>query len=502
MPLAALFIWPFISMYLISALGRVQGVIWAIMIGWLFLPEAYDFDLPGLPPLNKTTTIGIGILLGLMITQAEAAKMRIAEIGDTRTKRIMLLFATMFLLSPVITVFNNTAPLVIGPTQIKGLDLRDLIAMCSEAFFFLLIYHVAQKYLSDPKSHVMMLRAFMIAGMFYSGLVLFEVRMSPQLHTWIYGYFQHSWIQHIRGGQFRPIVFQPHGLWIGVLLMTCAMSAFVLFRNRKEQGDEKAGMKYVLAGMWLLGVLVLSRNFGATLLALMFVPIVWFLGRRLQIWITMGVLATFLVFPALRQSEIITFERTIEVFQGISPERAQSFAYRVRNEIQFLEKAAQKPVTGWGIWSRYRVHDPETGEDISTSDGRWIIVLGEQGWFGYIAYFGLLTAPMFLMLRTMKRRPLPHATAGLGLIMAAIMIYQVPNDTIGPLTLMIAGALAGYVIRAPEDVGAAVQANSGASHGGGARAGPGRGSGAAGRPAVAYSRFPPNDKRAARPLRR
>ena len=44
--------------------------------------------------------------------------------------------------------------------------------------------------------------------------MLVEVRLSPQINTWIYGFFQHDFIQMMRYGGFRPIVFLPHGLWV------------------------------------------------------------------------------------------------------------------------------------------------------------------------------------------------------------------------------------------------------------------------------------------------
>lgn len=448
MPLAALFIWPLIALALIKHHGRTKGVVWAIMIGALLLPEAYEFDLPGLPPFDKDLSIILGVLLGLWASDA-LPKMPQGE--DLFAKRVIYGLAGLLLLSSLLTVLNNTESLTFGPVRVQGLGARDLITMTSHCVVFLAPYFIAQRYLSDPESHVMLLRAFVIAGLAYSLLILFEVRMSPQLHRWTYGYFQHSWIQHNRGGSFRPIVFQPHGLWIGILLMTCAMGAFILLRTRVSAAQPR--MQYLLAGFWLLGVLLISRNFGATTLALIFIPMLWFLGPRLQVWISIGVMTVFLVFPALRQSEIVTFERTLEWVGNISLERQQSLQYRLDNEALFLERAAFKPVTGWGIWARWRIRDQVTGEDNSTSDGRWMSVLGERGWVGYIAYFGLLAAPVFMLFRAAKRRPLSPPTAGLALIMAAIIIYQVPNNTIGPLTLIIAGALAGFVWRPAQEAG-------------------------------------------------
>lgn len=445
MPLAALFIWPLIALAVVKYHGRTKGVVWAIMIGALILPEAYEFDLPGLPPFDKELSIIVGVILGLWASDALPQMPQAPHGEDLFAKRLIYGLASLLLLSSLLTVLNNTEVLVFGPVRIQGLGVRDLITMTSQCVVFLAPYFIAQRYLWDPDSHAMLLRAFVIAGLAYSLLILFEVRMSPQLHRWTYGYFQHGWEQHVRGGSFRPIVFQPHGLWIGILLMTCTMSAFILLRTRVSEMQPR--LQYLLAGFWLCGVLLISRNLGASLLAFIFVPILWFLGPRLQVWISITVMAIFLIFPILRQSEVVTFESTLDLVGNISLERQQSLQFRVDNEALFLERAALKPLTGWGIWSRWRIRDSTTGEDVSTADGLWIIVLGERGWIGYIAYFGLLMAPTFLLLRAARRHSLPSSTAGLALIMAAIIVYQVPNDTVGPLTLIIAGALAGFVWR-------------------------------------------------------
>jgi hypothetical protein len=463
MPLAALSIWPFIAILLVRGLGRVKGLIWATMIGALFLPEAYAYDLPGLPPMDKNMAVIVGVLLGVFFSKPSGGNLNATSVADSLAKQTIFGLAGLLLLSSFLTVLNNSEALVFGPVWLRGLGFRDLIAMIWQTLVFLIPYFLAQRYLSDPSSHVILLKAFVLAGLGYSLLVLFEVRMSPQLHTWTYGYFQHIWLQHVRGGNFRPIVFQPHGLWIGLLLLVCAMSAFTLLKSRVKAQQPR--IQYFLIGIWFLMVLGLSRNFGAAALAFMFVPILWFFGPRFQVWVCIAVMSTFLVFPALRQSGIVTFERTLGIVGNISEDRQWSLNYRIENEALFLKRAAIKPITGWGIWARWRIRDSFTGQDVSTADGQWVIVLGERGWLGYIAYFGLLTAPIFFLLRTRKRRELAPSTTGLALIMAATIIYQIPNNTVGPLTLLIAGALAGFVWRGAEDPKGIAQAPTGKTPG-------------------------------------
>lgn len=464
MPFVALAVWPFVSLFLFQKLGQVKGLIWSIIIGSLFLPEAYDVDLPGLPPLNKVNVISFSLVLGYLISRKSPAfgtkTVRATAPVDPLAQKVIFGIAGLLLLSSLITVLNNAETLRFGPNVLRGLGLRDLITMTNSVVVLLVPFVLAQKLLAAPEAQTQVLRAFVFAGLGYSLLILFEARMSPQLHTWIYGYFQHGWQQHVRGGHFRPIVFMPHGLWVGMLLLTCVMAAFTLLKSRQTDPAKSNRMQFLFAGLWLGGVLFLSRNFGAVAIAVLFVPILWIAGPRLQTLCAVAVAVFFLSFPILRQTHSISLDPVIEFVAQISPERASSLAYRVTHEDAFLERAALKPATGWGLWGRWRIYDPVTGEDVSTSDGRWMSMLGERGWFGFIGYFGLLTAPILLLLRTRKHRPLPVQASGLAMILAATLIYQMPNNTIGPLVMLLAGALAGYTIRPKSGVETELEAEA------------------------------------------
>src|SRR5204863_66271 len=75
---------------------------------------------------------------------------------------------------------------------------------------------------------------FAVGGLIYSVLILWEVRMSPQLHATVYGASprQADFAQAIRWGGYRPIVFMPHGLAVALFICNTVMAAFILARNR------------------------------------------------------------------------------------------------------------------------------------------------------------------------------------------------------------------------------------------------------------------------------
>ena len=69
MPAIALILWPAIAAAIFKGAGPVRGLIWATLIGYLFLPEDYGFDLPGLPSYDKISAISLSVVLGILLTR-------------------------------------------------------------------------------------------------------------------------------------------------------------------------------------------------------------------------------------------------------------------------------------------------------------------------------------------------------------------------------------------------------------------------------------------------
>ena len=428
-------LFPLLSLILFKTMRFEHALVISLMTGYLFLPPNVGVNLPGLPPLEKNSSISLALLLGWLVARPRDVE---TTKSDSFANVVFLTFLVTLLIAPFVTVATNGEALRgAGPFR-PGLGLRDAVSMLTEAAILLPPFFLARRYLATPEAQRQMLMILVVFALGYSLLVLFERRMSPQLNNWVWGFFPHSWQQHIRGGGFRPIVFLRHGLWVGFFLLSAALAAFALRR------DPDRRVLGILAGIWLMMVLALSRNVGAMLLAAAFVPIVLLTGPWVQARIAMIVAIAFLAFPVLRQADIIPVRDIADRVAQYSAVRAQSFIYRLDNEDLLLARAAEKPLAGWGGWARDRVYD-ETGRDLTTLDGGWIIRLGQRGWLGYLGFFGLLTAPLLLLARAMRRKPVPVATAGLATITAANLIYLVPNSALSPIGWLMAGALAGFV---------------------------------------------------------
>ena len=490
-----LYLSPLVVVLLFRALPRTPALIWAVVGGYLFLPIGIGLNLPLLPALTKdflpVLTAAVMCLVvpadrpgeraaplrraapvpavpragragsggetearpaftrqRTPVARQEIAAARQAGAGEAvtaapaRPRRLVgNILLLMLVVTPLLTMLQNTDPVIAGPTFIPGLRPYDFFSMVLGALVTVLPLLLARRYLATAAHHLVLLRILCVAGLIYSLPALFEVRMSPQLNVWFYGYFPHSFAQQMRDGGFRAVVFLGHGLVVAIFLAVTILSTFALWRVRRPFGGS-AGL--LMAGAWLLGTLVLCKSLGALVSTLLLLPLVLFASMRVQMIVAAVIAVTVLLYPMLRGAGLIPVDRIYAASASISAERAESFKYRLDNEDILLDRANLKPFAGWGSWGRNRVYDPESGRDISVTDGAWIIVIGIYGWIGYVAQFGLLTLPTLLLAWRQRSLGLSFATTGLCLVLAVNLIDLIPNSGLTPLTWLIAGAVLGY----------------------------------------------------------
>lgn len=428
--------WPLIVAMLLSKKSVPVAIIAAIIAGYLLLPEQIAFDLPVLPALEKDTipTLSLLLLLGLGLGQARAKMLEGWLPGDS----VARIFLALLVFGAFFTVITNGDPLIYGRLFLPGLSVYDAFATILGYLMTLLPFFLARKYLAYPEHNRTLIVAFVVAGMCYSLLALYEVRMSPQLSRMIYGFFPHSWLQHIRGDGFRPIVFLQHGLWVSIFF-TCTVLAAAGAARLSTQAERA---KYYAACGWLLMTLFLTKSLGAFAIALLLLPCMILLRPRLQIIICAGFAMMVMIYPALRMSDFIPIDLAVSLAESINPDRAGSLQFRLDNEDLLLERARERPIFGWAGWGRSGVFD-EMGRELTTPDGYWVISMGVGGWFRYIAEFGLLCMPIIMAALKARKMQLGTETSVLILMLTANLIDLVPNGTATPLTWMLAGVIWG-----------------------------------------------------------
>ncbi|MDO5704827.1 MAG: hypothetical protein Q4G49_07090 [Paracoccus sp. (in: a-proteobacteria)] len=500
----ALFSYPLVAILLFRRLPLVPALILTFLLGYLFLPQGFTINVPLLPDLNKETVPAAAALV-LALSRSRTEMRRVARsvvrgagsVRDAAAKKLVhrrphpLFVALMlvFIVSPLGVAYSNMDAFRVGPVTVLPMTMFDGFSLTQDAIMTLIPFFLARRYLAEPEAQLVLLRILVALALVYSLFMLWEVRFSPQLHRLIYGYHQHSFVQHIRDG-YRPMVFLYHGLAVGIFAAMCCLATAGLWRissERLKQANEerrqtardrvrapavaadagdpaaKSGpqpvrrrstkqardplrnpTRWVLILMWLMFMTFLSRNLGATAIAAALLPFIVFAGIRVQLMAAAAIGLFILTFPMMRSAGLVPLDTALSWAADYNQQRSDSLAFRIRNEDMLMEKANQRPLFGWGSWGRNRVRDAETGQDTSVTDGEWIIVLGTSGWVGYLSRYGLLILPVVLLARR-RRGDLDQASAALSLMLIANMIDTIPNANISPVTWLIAGSLAGRV---------------------------------------------------------
>jgi hypothetical protein len=426
--------------------------------GVLFLPERAAFDLPLFPPMDKNGVSVFCAFVGMLVFARR-------QVLAARPLRGIDAFFVLIALANVGTALSNGDPLRIGggvdydgvtplaPIVLPGTRAYDILSMTvRDVIGIYMPFLLGRVLIRDRESGVWLLQATVLGGLIYVPLMLVEMRLSPQLHNWVYGYYATFFGHAVRGAGFKPTVFLGGGLAVAIFVLMAVVSAAILHRARRSVGPLPAMVALGVLWIALLG----SRNMGANIFALVCVPIVFVSAKRLAARVAMLLVVLVVVFPTLRATQTFPTDDLVAYATRYSVERAESLNFRFENEDILLDKAQERIWFGWGGFGRNRVFD-ERGKDISVTDGEWIIRLGTRGVFGYVGSFGLLLVPVLMARRKVAAIEHPgerRILGGLCLIVAVNAVDLLPNGLFNHLPFFYAGALAGLANAASRPRGA------------------------------------------------
>ena len=93
----------------------------------------------------------------------------------------------------------------------------DGLSSVEMAFITVMPFILGRRVLRTSQSGDDILSIMVIAGLIYSLPMLFEIRFSPQLHFWIYGFYSSRLRSGYAGRRLSPNGL--HGAWIGGQLL-------------------------------------------------------------------------------------------------------------------------------------------------------------------------------------------------------------------------------------------------------------------------------------------
>ena len=255
-----LFSWPVFVLWLLQRYRVKKAILIATVLSVLLLPSKLLVDLPLLPPLDKSTVNTLSIVLFLT-----GKNFRLFQSGIL-TKLLLGYFLVL-----VVSALLNADPINIGGMSLPGITLYDAFSGTIRMSLIMMPLLLGAAVFNKVEDNESTFKYLVFSCLLYSLLMLFEVRMSPQLHYWVYGYLPTEFLQQMRGDGFRPIVFIGHGLPLAFWFSTCLLAAMTLHKNKINA----ISIPPLVVVLYMLVVLFLCKTWAAMIYALLGVLLVY-----------------------------------------------------------------------------------------------------------------------------------------------------------------------------------------------------------------------------------
>lgn len=414
--------WTPVAVALRAVLNARTGTVLVALLGWMFLPQA-GFKIPGVPltATNKMGVMALSMLLAAAVyDQSKIARFRLSLID---------LAALGWLVAPLVT------GAMVGAAWEEAAGF-----VIQHATVWVVPYFVGRVVLSEGDSTRALLWAVVWCALAYAPLCWFEMRFSPQLHNWAYGFHQHSFIQARRGDGFRPTVFMQHGLAVALFMSMGMVAACALWMSEKNRGRLHAGLATLVLGATLVG----CKSFGAMALGVGGIGVL-VACRALKATWPLSVLALVpLVYVVARTAGGWRGEELLSLVSMLS-DRDESLAVRLRSESSVWEALGPNRLFGVLRFSLFK--DIDEGTSVF-ADGLWLIALNRTGIVGLCLLFGLMVLPSLAALRRLaaQRGPWIERVPVVGGVYLAIMMSfdNLANCMFNPLMGLVLGCLVTY----------------------------------------------------------
>ena len=425
-----LFGWIPISVIIFHRLKPHHAVLVVLIGGVLFLPTA-TYNISGFPDYSKATAIGLGLILGGRLSGS-----RKAAVGFQY--KLYDIPVALFCLSSLMSSLTNH----LGP--------YDGFSRVLDNIFFLAVPYMAGRVYFSSIDHLRDLcHGIITGGLLYVPMCLFEVRMSPQLNYIFYGFLSHSFLQHVRYGGYRPMVFMSHGLKVALWMALSSVVAFWLWRAGKIKHFKGLPMLLVVGAM--IGTTILCKSANGWLVVTvgcLFFFLYSFSPQPNKIVLVFLLLVA--AYPALRITSMVSIDM-VEGIAGVffDSARVKSLGIRLWQEDLFIQKTLERPLLGWGGSTEGWPVRADGSLAVPMIDAMWLIFFNSKGLLGASSFFWAVLQGPWLSFRANRRTfsrsddqyMLPVL---LGLVVVFFMLDALFNGMPNPIYFMISGALVGY----------------------------------------------------------
>lgn len=430
-----------LAFYLVATRPPQKAAIQLAFIVTMWWPVSIWLKLPSVPQIEKDTWPYVCILLALLVLKPQKIFKAKPGFGPEFLQLVGLLAC-------VGTWKTNTDPLTYGSwvsINMPGLDFNDAMSMGMDQLLKIGVpFFLGRALFKTIEDAEMAVKFLILSALIYIIPIAAELRLSPQVHTWIYGYpASRSFLQMLRWGGYRPLVCTTHGLALGILYCQITMLGFVFMRLKIKTVKQLTAK----ATAWtLLVVLILCKSTGAILFAVATAPLIAKGKLKTQMRVAVILAGLSLGYPVLKSQGWIPTDAIVDAISSINRDRALSVAFRFDNEKLLADKAQERYLFGWGSYGRNSIYHPVIGKEMTIADGYWIILIGIRGFAGFMLAFGMGLAPVFLLSKRIRRLPdqrSQHLLVGLALIVAIGFFDLIPNGLFSNYTYFLSGILWG-----------------------------------------------------------
>src|SRR5688572_25820623 len=168
----ALLTWPLVALVLYRIRPVGQATLWTILGGYLLLPVGASIKFEMVPQLDKSSIPNLAALLGCTLVAQRAFRL-------SKGLGLAEIFILTLVVGPFVTSELNDDTVMVGSRTLPGVGHYDALSAVVAQFLFLIPFFLGRQFLRDTTDNADILRVLVIAGLFYSLPMLFEVRMSP-----------------------------------------------------------------------------------------------------------------------------------------------------------------------------------------------------------------------------------------------------------------------------------------------------------------------------------
>lgn len=424
----AIFGFPAVVLVLFAFVPARTAVLTSMLGAWMFLPIAGFKLAPGIPDVTKMSVTCLSVVMCAAVFDARRFSTLRWSVLDS--------FILVWVLCPIPSAVSSGYGLYEG----FSLSFGVLVAWG-------LPYLIGRLYFCDQRGLSELALALVIAGLVYMPFVLFEVRMSPQLHTWVYGFHQHDFGQSKRGGGWRPTVFMQHGLAVALFMATAAISAFWLWLSGASKVIWRVPIWAVSAG--LIVTTVLCKSSGASILMIAACGALVIAKHFRAVWPIVGLSSLVPTYIGSRMLGLWDAGVLVR-WAGAVSDREDSLLSRLRSEDILLRAIGGHSWLGLGrLESVYG--SVEEGEKF-IPDALWVISFAKTGLLGLTALFGVLLVPVVAFSwrwRTVVFRDSSAAPAvALAVVLVIYALDCLMNAMPNPIYTLIAGGLVAASMKA------------------------------------------------------